>query len=325
MAAGLMVAGTAAAQAPGYHVAGKLALSDGGWDYASVDPVLHRLYLARTDAVTAVDLDGGQVTAKLTTAARGHQALPLFNGAELLVTNGTSGTVAFVDARTGVELASVAVGKGPDAAILDIRSGLVAVMNHSGGTITLIDPKARKAVGDIAVGGTLEYAAIDSAGKLFVNDEDAGEMAVVDLKARRLLKRVKLKGCEGPTGLAYLPVSGRMLASCSNRVAAVVDPKAVKFEKTLPIGAGADAVAYDHARRLAFIPAGESGDLAVLADEKAGVRVAGRIPTQVGGRTGTVDEKTGRVYVAAADYAPATAGGRPQIKPGSVVLLEIDP
>ena len=324
--AGLALAGAALAQTPGYHVAGKLALSDGGWDYASVDPALHRLYVARTDAVTAVDLDTGQVTAKLTSAARGHQALPLANGAELLVTNGTPGTAVFIDAKTGAELATVPVGKGPDAAIFDSASGLVAVMNHTGGTISLIDPKARKVVAEIQVGGTLEFAAIDSAGKLFVNDEDAGEMAAVDLKARKLIKRIKLEGCEGPTGLAYLSVSQRLLASCSNSVAAIVDPKTMAFEKTLPIGKGADAVIYDHSRKLAFIPAGQSGDLSIFADEAKGIRATTKIATQTGARTGAVDEKTGRLYLPAAEYVPASApGGRPQIKPGTVVLVEIDP
>lgn len=326
IAAGLAFAGCVTAPEPNYHLAGKVALSDGGWDYVSVDPALHRLYVARTDAVTAVDLETNQVTARLAAAARGHEVLPLTGGTVLLVTNGTPGTAQFIDARTGAELASVKVGTGPDAAIFDPASGLVAVMNHGGGTVTLIDPKTRTAVAEILVGGALEFAAVDAAGRLFVNDEDAGEMAVIDIKDRKLLTRIRLEGCEGPTGLAYLTVSQRLLASCSNDVAALVDPKTMKFDHTLPIGTGADAVIYDHTRKVAFIPAGQSGDLTVFADEASGARVTGKIATQTGARTGAVDEKTGRVYLPAADYnPPAVAGGRPQIKPGTVVLVEIDP
>src|SRR5262245_3557834 len=105
--AGLALSGCATAQAPAnYHVATRIALSDGGWDYASVDPAARRLYLARTDAVTAVDLDTKTVIAKLAAAARGHEALPL-KGDELLVTNGTPGTAVFLNAKTGSELATV--------------------------------------------------------------------------------------------------------------------------------------------------------------------------------------------------------------------------
>lgn len=324
--AALAFAGCVTAPAPSYHLAGKLALSDGGWDYVSVDPALHRLYVARTDAVTAVDLETNQVTARLAAAARGHEVLPLTSGTVLLVTNGTPGTAQFVDARTGTVLASAKVGTGPDAAILDLASGLVAVMNHGGGTVTLIDPGTRTVTAEIEVGGALEFAALDAAGRLFVNDEDAGEMAVVDVVRHKLVTRIKLEGCDGPTGLAYLEISKRMLASCANEVAAIVDPKTMKFERTLPIGRGADAVIYDHTRKMAFIPAGQSGDLTIFADEGSGVRRTGKVATQTGARTGAVDERTGRVYLPAADYdPPAVTGGRPQIRPGTVVLVEVDP
>lgn len=326
IAAGLAIAACVTAPSSTYHLVGSLSLSDGGWDYASIDPALHRLYVARTDAVTAVDLETHQVTPKLAAAARGHEVLPLAGGTVLMVTNGTSGIAQFIDATTGAELASIKVGAGPDAAILDPASGLVAVMNHGGGTVTLIDPKTRSVTAEIEVGGALEFAAMDAAGRLFVNDEDTGEIAVVDVGKRKLVTRIKLEGCDGPTGVAYLEVSKRMLASCANEVAAIVDPKTMKFERTLPIGKGADAVIYDHTRKMAFIPAGQSGDLTIFADEASGVRRTGKVATQTGARTGAVDEKTGRVYLPAADYnPPAVAGGRPQIRPGTVVLVEIDP
>jgi len=288
---------------------------------------MNRAYIARTEAVTAVDLGGNDVTAKLAAAVRGHQVLPLPGGMELLVTNGMPGTAEFIDARTGKSLASVKVGKSPDAAIYDAKSGLAIVINHAGGTVSLVDPKKRLSVAEIQVGGTaLEYAAIDPAGHLFVNDEDAGEMAKIDLAGRKVMARIKMTGCEGPTGLAYLPESKRMLASCANGVAALVDPNIAKFDRTLPIGKGADAVIHDASRKLAFVPAGQSGDLTIFADAASGVRELGRIPTQIGARTGAVDEKTGKIYLPAADYTPpAAAGGRPQLKPGSVVLLQIDP
>lgn len=308
-----------------YHVANRFALPDGGWDYASVDPALHRLYLARTDAVTAIDLRSGEVTGKFAAATRAHEVLPLANGV-LMVTQGATGVAQFIDARTGAEIATAKVGKAPDAAIVDPHSGLIVVVNHAGGTVTLVDPATHTAVAEIEVGGALEFAALDAAGRLFVNDEDAGEMAVIDIAGRSLVTRIKLGDCEGPSGLAYLPVSARMLAACSNGVAAIVDPKTNTFERTLPIGDGPDAVIYDHARHVAFIPAGTTGDLTMFADEAAGVRETGRIVTQSGGRTGAVDETTGRVYIAAATYdPPAVAGGRPQMKPGTVVMLEIAP
>jgi hypothetical protein len=53
-------------------------------------------------------------------------------------------------------LASVATGKGPDAALLDPRSGLLLVMDHAGGDVILIDPQAHQALARAPVGGKLE-------------------------------------------------------------------------------------------------------------------------------------------------------------------------
>ncbi len=48
------------------------------------------------------------------------------------------------------------------------------------------------------------------------------------------------------------------------------------------------------------------------------------VATEVGARTGAVDPSTGGIYLPAAKFgAPATAGGRPTIIPGSVELLVV--
>ena len=39
-----------------YRVVAELPAGDGGWDLASVDPTAQRLYVARTDGVTMIDL-----------------------------------------------------------------------------------------------------------------------------------------------------------------------------------------------------------------------------------------------------------------------------
>ncbi len=324
--AALGAASCAGAQTLGYHVATKIALPDGGWDLANFDPVLRRLYLARNDGVTAIDVDTGQVTGKLAPAGKGHAVVPLRGGTEILVTNGATNTADIFDARTGAPLASIPAGQKPDAALYDAGTGLAVVMNGKSGDLTLIDPMTRSATGQIAVGGGLELGAGDGKGRLFVNVEDRNELAVVDLRTRTVLKHIALSGCEGPTGVAYLPVSRRVLSSCANGVATVTDPETGKVEAALPIGQGPDSVLYDAMREIAFIPAGRSGELDLFADEPRGVRPMGKIATQIGARTGAVDGKTGRVYLPAADYGPpASPGERGQMKPGSVVALVVAP
>ncbi|HEX7760808.1 MAG TPA: YncE family protein [Caulobacteraceae bacterium] len=321
-----VLAGAASAAPPAYHIASRLALPDGSWDLASFDPAMRRIYIARGEGVTAIDVDTGQVTGRLAPAGKGHAVVPLKGGTEILVTNGAANTADIFDAKTGGALASIKTGDKPDAAAFDTASGLAVVMNGRSGSLTLIDPATRQSVGEIVIGGALELGVGDGEGRLFVNVEDHNEVAVIDLKARKVLTRIALTGCEGPTGIAWLPVSRRLMSSCANGVAVIADPATGKTEKTLPIGEGPDSVLYDPQRAVALIPAGRSAELDLFADEASGVRALGKVATQRGAKTGAVDPRTGRVYLPAADYAPpAAAGGKPQVKPGSVVVLILEP
>lgn len=317
----LACAGGAWAEGPGYKVLDKVPGPDGGWDYVRVDPAVNRVFVTRGASVMALDTRTHKVTADLAPGQRLHIAMPVNGGKEILVTNGGTDTAVFADAMSGAPIASVPVGKGPDAAAFDARSGLVLVMNHAGGTVTLIDPKARKAVGDIEVGGVLEEASVDGAGHAFVNVETTGEVAVIDLAARKTTGRIKL-GCEGPTGSAYDAADHLVIVACQGATA-LIDARAQKVVQTLPTGQGADGVVYDPVRRLAFTPSGRDGTLAVIAIEKGRGRIVETVPTQKGARTLGLDERTGRVYLPAASYQPGTGAGRPIVVPGSFVMLVV--
>jgi hypothetical protein len=94
--------------------------------------------------------------------------------------------------------------------------------------------------------------------------------------------------------------------------------------KKLATGKGADGVAYDARQRLAFVPSGRGGTLAVIAVSPGKSTVVQTIPTQVSARTIGLDQRTGRVYLPSAEYAPpTTAGGRPTIVPGSFRLIVV--
>ena len=106
----------AVSAAPQYSVVASISGPDGGWDLLSVDPLHHRAYVARGDAVMAVDLATNVVTGALLPAQRGHAALSIPGSDEAIVTNGSSNNAQIFDGRTGVVRATIAVGKKPDAA-----------------------------------------------------------------------------------------------------------------------------------------------------------------------------------------------------------------
>jgi hypothetical protein len=314
-------------QSEAYKIVDRSPASDGSWDFATVDAPRGKLYVARGNAIMAVDLATRKVTDRLADAHRGHQVLILDAGGTVFETDGETGLGRFVSAADGTVLAEVATGAKPDAAFLDPRTGLIAVMNAGEGTIALLDPAKRTLAGKITVGGGLEYGVADGKGGAFVNIEDANAIARVDLVGRRRTTTIALPGCEGPTGLALVANGRRLITACANEVALVVDTADGHVVARLPIGRGPDAVLVDEARQRAFIPCGGSGTLIALAIEDADhIHVVGIIPTQVGAKTGAIDPRDGRIYLPSATFAPPEPGakhGKPV--PGSFAILVLSP
>ncbi len=312
----------AAAPAP-MKIVGRIAGPDGGWDYANFDPVHRRLYVAHGAAITAIDVDTGKVTPSLVAAQRAHIALPLPGGDELLVTNGGSNTATLVNALTGAVRATVPTGQNPDAALFDPASGLAFVMNGRGGDITLIDIKTARAVGSIPVGGKLEFGVADGKGRVFVNVEDKGEIAVIDTAARKVVARWPMAGCEEPSGLAYAADAELLIAACTNGKAEVVSATSGKVVASLAVGEEPDAAFYDAKRHRAYVPSGGDGTLSVIAVRGPNdVAVIDKATTKPGARTGALDPATGKVYLPSADYdPPAQPGGRRVAKSGTFTVL----
>jgi DNA-binding beta-propeller fold protein YncE len=318
-AAGVAALAAAAQAATGYKVLDKVPGPDGGWDYATFDSAGNRALVTRGTTVLAVDAATKAVTT-IGAGQRLHKALPVNGGKELLLTNGGDNTAKFVDAKTGADIASVATGKGPDSAALDAKTGLALVMGHGGGDVTFIDTKTHKAVGTVMVGGALEEAAVDGAGRAYVNAENNNDIGVIDIKTQKLVTKYPLKDCDGPTGLAYDAQDGYLIAAC-NGATAILKAKTGEQVATLATGKGADGVAYDSKQHLAFVPAGRDGTLSVIAFDHGKPAIIDTVTTERGARTIAEDERTGRVYLPSATFSIPEGGTRPVMQPGSFHML----
>jgi len=296
---------------------------DGGWDYASYDPVRRRIYVAHGTVVLSVDLATGKLNDNFGPGNRLHEVV-VVPGRDLLVTtNSGDSTAKILKASDGALLKSLSVAPDPDGAAYDPASGLVVVVNGDSGMLTLIDPVRRTVAGTIKVGDHLEFGQPDGKGRFYVNVEDKGQVAVVDLKARKVLGRYDMAGCQRPTGLAYVE-GGRLISSCAG-VAKIPDAASGKELASLKIGGFPDAVLYDPGRHLAYIPTALDGRLWVIAlSGKDNNSIVESVPTQPGARTGAVDLKTGRIYLPTARYGPIEPGKRPQPKPGTFQVLVLD-
>ena len=313
----------ASALPPSYSVVGSYKAADGGWDILSVDPVAHRLYVGRRDSVTSVDLVSGTVTDKLAPAEGGHAALAIPGTGDVLVTNGTANNVTIIDGRTGQLRATVPTGKKPDAAIYDPETKNVWVMTPGDGNITIIDPSSGKAVATVQVGGSLEFAAIDGHGKLYVNAEDNNDVAVIDMRHRKLVRREPLPGCDGPTGIVYDSATRETLSACANGVAVVLSDTG-KAVASLPIGKRPDGAAIDTRRHVVLVPSGAEGTLSVIQLSPT-PKVVATVQTAKSARTIALDPSSGRAYLPASDLQPAVGNERPKAIPGTFRILIVAP
>jgi DNA-binding beta-propeller fold protein YncE len=293
----------------------------GGWDYANVDPVARKLYVTHGTSIASIEIDTGKVTPHLADASGAHIALPLNDGQTLLLTQGKANKASFIDAQTGAELGSVATGTKPDGAIIDPATGQVFVLDNGGAQIDVIDPAARTLTGKIAMDGAPEGYAADGKGLLFTHYEDKNAIAVVDTRAMKIKATYSMPDCAEPTGLALIPDQRLLLSACDNGKARITNADTGALVASLPIGGGADGVAYDEKTKLGYIPCGDDGTLVVISfDGKP--RIIDVVKTRKGARTIALDPQTGRVYLPFAEYGPpAKAGERPTIIADTFAVL----
>jgi DNA-binding beta-propeller fold protein YncE len=327
-----LVAAPAFAQA-GHHVARKLPIGgEGGWDYTAIDG--DRLYQSHGNVLVVVDLAKEAIVGTIQNTNGIHGAAIASDLNRGFTSNGRDTTITIFDLKTLATIATVKVtGANPDAIHYDAATKRVFTFNGRGLNATALDAATGQVVGTVPLGVKPEFAQTDGKGLLFVNlESDTGQIAVIDTKTLKEVKRYWLPGCEGPSGLSLDRRTNRLFSVCGNSQMAVSDPATGKVVAMVPIGAGVDAAAFDPQTKLVYASNGGDGTLTVIhQDTPDKYTVVETVPTQRGSRTMALDPKTHRVYLAAAEYGPVPptpAGGRPArapMVPGSFSLLIVEP
>jgi DNA-binding beta-propeller fold protein YncE len=295
--------------------------ADGVWDYATVDDAARRLYLAQ-DGVTVLDLDTGKITPHFVTGkpfqglVPTHHVLPVNGGKALAVSDVARNSVDFFDPQTGRILSVVSVGPppeqnwhNPDGLLYEPKSKLLIAVNGDSSSLSLIDTAAFAKIGDIPVGeGKLETAAADGAGLVYVNQEQANSIAVVDVTKRKVLQEIVMQDCEEPTGLAYDSRDRLVISVCSNGRVKFIAADSREAVASVKVGPGADGIVYDPERHVVFSFGGDDGTVSVIAVHgRKSIALVQTLKTKPGARLGALDPKTGRVYIPAATFGPPAA------------------
>src|SRR6266850_3686713 len=163
----------------------------GGWDYLTVDPQTHRLYVPRTTHTMVIDAESGKTIADIPGQKNAHGvALAPAAGRGFISDGGGDGAIVIFDLKTHAVLGSLAAQPDADGIIFDPASGRVLVVSGRGKALMSfqpdLDPKTGKLAPPIELGGKPEFLAADGKGNVYINLVDKNEVVGVDLKTRKV-------------------------------------------------------------------------------------------------------------------------------------------
>lgn len=302
------------------------------WDLLTFDSESQRVYIAHGDRVTVVDGRSGKIIGNIAGYAGGTHGVAILPGSGRGYTDdGEAGTAHSFDTNTLKSLKTIKTGDDADAIVFDPLSRRLFVINSDPGTVSVIDTTTDEVLATLPGGGKLEIGAADDGAKVYVNGEARREVLRIDARTNTIDARWPIPSCESPHGIAVDTKARRVFSSCANNLMVIIDADNGKKIAELPIGSRTDGAAFDPGSRRAFSSNGD-GTLTVIGEQAAdSFVVLGNVPTMRGARTMTLDPKTGRLYLMAADYSvnesvdPKDVRHRYSVVPGSAKLLFLDP
>lgn len=276
----------------------------GDWDYLSLDAPTHRLFIARDDRVMVVDAASGKLLQEIPGMKHVHGIALVNDLHRAYVSNGHGNDVSVVDLNTLKVLSSIPVsGKDPDAIIYEPATQHVLTMNGDSNNISIIDPAQGKELATIPLDGNPEFAVSDGQGNVYLNIEDKGELAHVDIKAGKVLQTWSLAPCEGPTGLALDAANKRLFSVCANGWMIVTDANDGHQVAKIPVDKQPDAAGYDAQRHEVF-SSSRTGVLNIIHQDSADTySKLADVPTMKSARTMALDSASNTIYLVGAKVA----------------------
>jgi len=275
-----------------FHIGG-----DGGMDYITLDAKTNRLYVPRSTHTMVIDADSGKILGDVPGQKHNHGVAVVPEVGRGFISDG-EGAVVIFDLKTNAVLGMIKAHPDADGIIYDKASGLVLVVSGDDGVLmTLkpdVDPKTGSLDPDIALGGKPEFLAADGAGKLFINLEDKNQVAVVDLKARKVLAHWPVAPGGTPVGLSIDTAKHRLFVGCRNpQKMIVMSTDDGKVIADLPISAGVDATRFDGHQAFASC---RDGKLHVAAEAAPGkFEIQQVVTTALGAKTMDVDPEKRKI------------------------------
>jgi DNA-binding beta-propeller fold protein YncE len=313
-----------------YHLVKEIAIGgEGGWDYLSVDPEGHRLYVTHATKVVVIDTVKDEIVGEIADTPGIHGFVVATELGRGFASNGKENKASIVDLKTLKTLAKVDTGENPDAILYEPGRREVYTFNGRGQSVTVFEAATGKLIATIPVGGKPEFAQADPvAGRVYVNLEDKNEVLAIDTTTHQIVNHWPIAPGEEATGLAIDVAHHRLVLGCSNEKMIIMDSASGKVVATIDAGKGIDATSFDAGQQLAFASAGGSGNVTIAHEDTPDkFTVVQTLSTARGARTMTLDPTTHKIYLATAQFEPlptppsGSARQRPKMIAGTFKVL----
>ncbi len=202
------------------------------------------------------------------------------------------GTLRFYRGADRKQVAIIQLGDDADNERLDGRNGNL-VVGYGSGALAVIDASAHRVIRTLDLPAHPEAFTLVGS-RVFVNMPNAHAIALADVDATRLMRTVKI----GPLADNYpmasdLTGSRIAVAYRSPGTLSVMDASSVATTYSVRVCGDADDL-YFHLRAIVVV----GGEGAIDFVQDAGQHGSVRVATQRGARTGFLDSRQGRLFVA---------------------------
>jgi DNA-binding beta-propeller fold protein YncE len=280
-------------------VAAKVALPGptNRFDYMSLDPESRRLYIAHMNAGELLFFDVRRRRVVRTIPAPGVHGVIVVPSLHRVYASATDDRrLLTIDAQSGKILARAPAGEYPDGVAYAPAARRVFVSDESGRVLAVFSAGGHR-VGTVDLDGEAGNVQYDSGtGRILVDVQSRDEVAVVDPRTNRMIRRVELPGCDHDHGL-LIDASRRLafVACDGNAKLLTLDLRRMKVTATDDVGDDPDVLAFDRSLRRLYVAA-ESGEVAVFGERGRRLAKLGQDHLASDAHTVAVDPRTHLVY-----------------------------
>jgi YVTN family beta-propeller protein len=292
------------------------------FDYVSLDPSSHRLFIAHLGAGTmpVYDIGTAAMIGEVQNVPGVHGVLAVPELGRVYASATDSNQVAVIDPQSLTVTATIPGGEYPDGIAFDPELGKLYVSDESGGTDTVIDTASNQVVATIPLGGEVGNTQFDAgAHRIIAAVQTRNQVVTIDPQTDQVTGRYDTPGCDHPHGVQISPDRRLAFVACENNAKLIVmDLQSMSITDSFDVGSVPDVLAFDAPRRVLYVAA-ESGPATAFSETDTGLKPLAQQDVGPNAHSVAVDPDTGHVY-----FPLANLGGKPVLREVSATTASGD-